>query len=328
MMTTISCCAECGEEGGVTLKICKSCMQAKYCNASCQRNHWPTHKKLCKLRAAELRDEALFKDPPPKEDCPICFLPMPVTLICCVSLPPANISSIPIYDFAIANENENLVNQDRHKYTEDYYPCCGKGICRGCVHSFRKSGNIAKCPFCNSDRADKTDEERFEQMTERIEANDAASMCMLASCYYKGQLGLQQDHAKSMELFAKAADLGFTKAHSRLAYLYDLGGDLKKAKFHFEAAAMAGHEIARCNLAVSEADSGNMERAIRHWTIAASAGDYVAMHELRVGFEKGYVSQESIDLTLTAYNNSCAEMRSESRDEYIRFVTEFADSLS
>jgi TPR repeat protein len=165
-------------------------------------------------------------------------------------------------------------------------------------------------------------------MMERIEANDAASMCMLASCYYKGQLGLQQDHAKSMELFAKAADLGFTKAHSRLAYLYDLGGDLKKAKFHFEAAAMAGHEIARCNLAVSEADSGNMERAIRHWTIAASAGDYVAMHELRVGFEKGYVSQESIDLTLTAYNNSCAEMRSESRDEYIRFVTEFADSLS
>ena len=36
----------------------------------------------------ELRDEALFKDPPPQEDCAICFIPMPFKLIYCVSLPP------------------------------------------------------------------------------------------------------------------------------------------------------------------------------------------------------------------------------------------------
>jgi hypothetical protein len=103
-----SCCAECGKEGGVSLKVCKACMQVKYCNAECQHKHWATHKKQCKLRAAELRDEALFKDPPPLEECPICFLPMPEKLICCVSLPPATILSVPIYDFAIANQE--LVN--------------------------------------------------------------------------------------------------------------------------------------------------------------------------------------------------------------------------
>jgi hypothetical protein len=71
-MTTIVCCAECGMKGGVSLKACKSCMLVKYCNPTCQRNHWPTHKKICKQRAAEIRDEALFNNdpPPPKEDCP------------------------------------------------------------------------------------------------------------------------------------------------------------------------------------------------------------------------------------------------------------------
>jgi hypothetical protein len=97
MMNEIGC-ADCGglAEGGICLKACKSCMLVKYCNANCQRNHWPKHKKECKLRAAEIRDEALFKDPPPKKDCQICFLPMPVRLVSCISLPPATIVSVPI----------------------------------------------------------------------------------------------------------------------------------------------------------------------------------------------------------------------------------------
>ena len=61
-----------------------------------------------------------------------------------------------------------------------------------------------------------------------------------------------------------------------------------------------------------------MERAIKHWNIVASAGCYRAMHELNLSLEvEGIVSRESIDSILTAYNNSWAEMRSESRDIYI-----------
>ena len=63
-----------------------------------------------------------------------------------------------------------------------------------------------------------------------------------------------------------------------------------------------------------------MERAVKHWTIAASAGEFGAMNHLSIGFENGYVSQESIDSTLVAYNNSCVQMRSEARDAYIRSV--------
>ena len=99
------CCADGTVAGeGVSLKACMSCKVARYCSTTCQRNHWSKRKKACKQRAAELYDEALFKDPPAKEDCPICFLPMPLKLICCVSLPPATILSVPIDDYATANE--------------------------------------------------------------------------------------------------------------------------------------------------------------------------------------------------------------------------------
>jgi tetratricopeptide (TPR) repeat protein len=162
----------------------------------------------------------------------------------------------------------------------------------------------------------------------RVEANDAASIYLLANDHYHGLRGVEQDHAKAKELYTRAAELGYSKAYNSLAGVYHEGGDLKKARFHYEAAAMAGHEGAKCNLGAMEGNSGNIERAVKHWIIAASAGEYDAMNYLRTGFEEGYVSRESIDTTLAAYNNSCMEMRSESRDEYIRFVTAFADSLS
>ena len=82
---------------------------------------------------------------------------------------------------------------------------------------------------------------------------------------------------------------------------------------------MAGFTDARSNLGGLEAQSRNMEQAVKHWRIAASAGCFGTMHLLTKYFEIGDVSRESIDSTLAAYNNSCAEMRSEARDAYIRF---------
>jgi TPR repeat protein len=244
---------------------------------------------------------------------------MPNKLICSISLPPATILSVPIYDFAMAHEE--LVD----KYMDGYNPCCGKSICRGCIHSFNQSGNNNKCPFCNADRRSKTDEEMADELMKRVEANDPNSMCLLANSYERGLHGIQQDHTKAMELYARAAGLGSSMAHYLLANNYRRVGDMKKAKLHLEAAAMAGHEIARYIIGVMEAledKSGNMERAIKHWTIAASTGCYDAMHELRILFEKGDVGKKSMDSTLAAYNNSCSEMRSEARDAYIRSITE------
>ena len=60
-----------------------------------------------------------------------------------------------------------------------------------------------------------------------------------------------------------------------------------------------------------------MGRAVKHWTIAASAGHYDAMHNMLVAFNHGSVSRNAIDSTITAYNDSCVEMRSEARDAAI-----------
>ena len=77
---TIAACANCGkgEESSDDLKACTACKLVKYCNRECQIAHRPLHKKACKKRAAEIHDEALFKEPPPHEECPICFLPLPL----------------------------------------------------------------------------------------------------------------------------------------------------------------------------------------------------------------------------------------------------------
>jgi TPR repeat protein len=221
---------------------------------------------------------------------------------------------VPIFDYARANEE--LASQD----TDHYYECCGKTICVGCIHSFVQSDNIEKCPFCKSERRviSKTDDEKIEETMKRVDVNDVSAICMLAAYHYCGFGSLQQDEGRAMELWKQAAKLGSSDAHHHMGNVYYEGGDLKKAKFHFGAAAVAGNEEARSKLGDIEGSSGNVERAVKHWTIAASAGHFNSMNHLRKGFEQGVISRDAIDSTLAAYNSSCKEMRSEARDAFIR----------
>ena len=78
----LMCCASCGIAGvdDIKLKKCTACHLVRYCSVKCQKEHRPKHKKVCKKRAAELRDEILFKQPDGSDlgDCPICCLPFPL----------------------------------------------------------------------------------------------------------------------------------------------------------------------------------------------------------------------------------------------------------
>jgi len=139
--------------------------------------------------------------------------------------------------------------------TEEYLTCCGSAFVFVFVKGvYTPYGSLVTIEsvhivILTSDRVGKTDEEMVEEIL-RVEANDAVAMGMLGSYYYHyhgGELGLQQDHNKAIELWTRAADLGCSKAHISLSdeYEYSDLGDMRKAKFHLEAAAMAGHEGAR-----------------------------------------------------------------------------------
>ena len=175
----------------------------------------------------------------------------------------------------------------------------GKSICTGYMHSFCKSGNMRNCPFCKAGGINigQTDEETVQKMMKRVEANNAGAIYLLANYYSNGHGGLQRDEEKAMELRKHATELGFSQAHNYLGAFYKAdNGDLKKAKFHYETAAMTGDEMTRCQLGNWEAEAGNMERAVKHWTIAASCGQYNAMQHLIKCVEYGLAENQSTQL--------------------------------
>ena len=73
-------CASCGKDGG-NLNTCNKCKLVQYCNAACKKKHRSRHKKACERRVAELHDEELLKEHPPRDDCTICFLPLPLNQV-------------------------------------------------------------------------------------------------------------------------------------------------------------------------------------------------------------------------------------------------------
>ena len=274
-------CAACGE-GGDKLKTCKSCKLVKYCNATCQRAHWCEHKKECKKRAAEMHDEALFKQPPPiEEECPICCLPHP-------------------WDARLTQ----------------YYSCCGKSICSGCTHADAKQNNRSICPFCRTPGTD-SHSEQVKRLEKRMTVNDADAFCQRGFDYYNGKRGTTKDCGNAFELWLRAGELGCARAYDNIADAYCTGGgvkrDVKKAIHYYELAAMGGHVKARHNLGCLEGAALNWSRAIKHWMIAAEAGFDNSLKAIRIYFMNGRVAKDDFERAIRAHKRAKDEMTSDQR---------------
>eukprot|EP00984_Skeletonema_dohrnii_P022030 scaffold11147_cov79-Skeletonema_dohrnii-CCMP3373.AAC.2 len=243
-------------------------------------------------RAAELRDEILFKQPENhRGDCPICCLPLQLDKEkCCMN------------------------------------SCCSKFICDGCAYANQiREAEMrleSKCPFCR-EPSPSTGEGFDKRRMKRIEANDPVAMCHEGIEKYK-----KGDYSSAFEYSKKAAELGDVDAHYILATMYLDGRgvekDEKKSIHHTEVAAIGGHPHARFILASYEESNGDMKRAARHLIIAATQGSDSSIKLLMDGFKKGFVSKDDLAVALRAHQAAVDETKSpqrEAAEEYYRTRT-------
>ena len=300
---SIPVCANCGKEGTNINNTCNKCKMVKYCNATCKKKHRHKHKKDCEEhvrlaaeRAAKLHDEELFKLPPPKEDCPICFILLP-------SLDPTG---------------------------KKYYSCCGKVICSGCIYAPRydNQGNevIEKtCPFCRTLHPT-TEEENMKRVTKRVEANDAIAIFNIGGYHRDGTNGYAQDYTKALELYHRAAELGDAESYNSIGVTYNNGEGVeinkKKATQYFELAAMRGDVYARHNLGAVEQNAGNVDRALKHHMIAVGSGHNNSLKKIQELYSYGRATKEDYTKALQLYQEYLGEIKSRQRDEAAAYDNE------
>jgi tetratricopeptide (TPR) repeat protein len=279
-------CANCGKVAvdDIKLKMCTACKLVKYCSVECQKNHRPQHKKACKKRAAEIRDDRLFKQPDESclGECPICCLPLPLDMS----------------KFAVTS-------------------CCCKMICKGCSHANMlreiEQGLENKCAFCREPIM-KTDEEIEKDSMKRVKANDpVATYQMGGRCRDEG------NYEGAVEYYTKAAKLGDMEAHYQLSCMYGEGKgvdkDVKKKVYHLEVAAISGHPYARYNLGAYEATKGRIDRAAKHYIIAAKLGHDDALERVKEGFAGGFVRKDDFEAALRGHQAAVDATKSEQREE-------------
>ena len=279
-------CANCGKEGSEVTNTCNKCKMVMYCNAACKKKHRHKHKKDCEehlRRVAKLHDEVLFKQPPPAEDCPICFVRMPT-----------------------------LDSGSKYK------TCCGKMICSGCIHAVKmRDRGVGLCPFCRSPAA-KDEEEAVKRVKKLMEAGDADAMYNLGNHYYHGECGFPQNFIKALELFHQAAELGSAEAYCNIGNAYYSGRgahvDEKKGIHYYELAAMKGDATARYNLGFEEEAEGNMDRALKHHMIAVGSGYSSSLDAIKNLYMNGQATKDVYTAALQAYQIYLGEIKSVQRD--------------
>ena len=233
---------------------------------------------------ATISNDELFVDPPPREDCPICMLIMPISPGSC-------------------------------GVQTSYQSCCGKMLCGGCVvaayNKIEKGEMKELCAFCRVPPG-LSNKEEIARLKKRMKFKDAVAFYELGMAYTSGKWGLPMDMNKTLELWNGAADLGSISAHYSMVVHYQ-SSDMRKAVHHCKIAAIKGHERARYYLGCGERDNGNMDLAIKHWMIAAKSGEDESLKEVGKGYKVGLVTKDEYTKALRAYQETQSGMKSKER---------------
>ena len=129
------------------------------------------------VKQKEREDPLANWTPPPKEECPICLIALPI----------------------LPGDTE-------------YRHCCGKTICCGCELSLLEASlwglKRSICSFCRHDRDVSNllsdaewDEWAVEREMKRANAGGATAMGRVGQYYFDGQFGVQQDKAEGLKWY-------------------------------------------------------------------------------------------------------------------------------
>ena len=222
-------------------------------------------------------DGSLFQAIPPKEDCPICFIPLPID-----------------------------------ELRSFYKACCGKLICAGChmediyatIEREQSPRQGPRCPFCRAPNLS-SENEYIILLAKRMERNNSEAIFYVSRYYRLGGYVLPKVPNMAFDLCLLAADLGHAEACNSLALFYEKGvgvpKDMAKAKEYYEKAAKKGNIMARHNLGEDEWKKGNYYTAGRHWLISAAAGDALSLVKIAEFYRYQYVTKEEYVTALTSY---------------------------
>ena len=258
-------------------------------------------------------DEELFRQPPPRDDCPVCFLRMP------------------------------MLNDQR------YMPCCGKTICYGCIKAVEQRAKASvprngtnnelsgQCPFCRAPFV--KGEQLVERLNARIAMNDSNAMTIFGNLQIKGDCeSIPQDVKQGIEMLSRAAELGCGNAcgllgdlyhqtrdeHQHFDSVYGVEKDDEKAIHYYEIAAKTGHEQSRHNLGCLLIEQSNESNgftkqykimvAMKHFLIAAAQGFDKSLEAVKDGYIQERIAKDEFAQALRAHKDSKDEVKSDQRE--------------
>ena len=253
------------------------------------------------------KDEGLaivpFGPPPPTEECPVCFVPLP-----------------------------------RHAPEVMHMICCGKTFCCACCHESERVLEVKNakraekklkplawlCPFCRAPKA-KSEKELVRRYEKRAEKGDKNIIFLLSEHYFYGRYGLAKDLRTSSDLVRRAADLGDVAAIGELGRMYAFGvdgvsKDEKTGRELLEWAAKKGNDYALVFLAELEDSKERPKLARTYLRTAAAAGNDRAIERLWKRFRAGEICKDDLEKSLRAYQKANEDMRSEERERYKQWM--------
>ena len=239
-------------------------------------------------------DEELFEQPPPSEDCPVCFLQLP-------TLTSGNV----------------------------YMACCGKVICSGCYFTLSEENPTDSgflCVYCRKAKPDSEDD-MGDRYLDRVDVDDVDALCSVGCFYQSGKFGFTQSYDEALRCWRKAGDLGSVESYCNIADAYDNGRgvemDQEKAWHYYELAAMGGNVLARYNLGATEGLVGNMDRALNHHMIAIKSGCADSLKKIKHLHWNGHATADEYEFALRSYQAYVDEIKSDQRNRAAAFSDEY-----